>query len=144
MKYVWCDLANYTPVTIWCLENVLHMEDYALNVKWRTFADSHQGEFSPPNNIFIAQDAQAFDTIRILFHEIRHYFQFKTGMYDFITAPYLRTLPKDMPENRKWHERYLDYRNFPWELDADKFSMETFQRFWKEPASNFHKSNTNL
>jgi len=138
MKYIWCQHPNYQNVAEWCLDDVLGMKDYDLNIKWQIFLDSHQGEFIPPKDIFITQDAQDFDALRVLFHELRHYFQFKTEMYNFIPSARTKTFTSKIPE-LACLERYLDYKMFPWELDADKFAVETMRRFWKEPISNFHK-----
>lgn len=35
MKYVWCQHPNYQNVAEWCLNDVLGMNDYDLNIKLR-------------------------------------------------------------------------------------------------------------
>ena len=142
MKSLFCQQPNYAATAQWCLEDVLKLKDYDVFIKWCVFLDKTAGEFIPPNKIFISQDLDGLESIRVLFHEIRHYFQFKTGMFDFVKGKYLTKVPETITDNRvKNLILYRDYQNFPWELDANEFALETQRRFWKEPLSAFVKFN---
>lgn len=44
-----------------------------------------------------------------------------------------------MDEKLKGLEMYLDYLNYPWELDANEFAMEACNQFWKTDLSEKYK-----
>ena len=134
MNKLWCNNYKFTPVAKWCLEEILKMEDYYVNVNFCVFLQwGKHGEFIPPDSIHISQDLKFPENLRALFHEIRHYYQFKKGIYDFIPENYNYDYPPDADEQAKRIIRYYSYLNYPWELDANEFATETMRQFWKSP-----------
>lgn len=131
---LWCNNYTYTPIVKWCLEDILGMTDYSLCVNSCVFLDMKAGEFTPPDQIHISQDLSHPENLRALFHEVRHYYQFKNGIYDFNPTPYLPVLKPDMSKTRQLLERYFAYQNYPWELDANEFAMETMRQLWHTPV----------
>src|ERR1035437_2399724 len=110
MSMLYCNRSYYYPITRWCLEEILGMKNYYLNVNNCFFLGTNNGEFSPPECVYISNDLKQPEEFRVLFHEIRHYFQFKTGMYkinDFITGSHLSKLLKDMSEMKSSLEQQL-------------------------------------
>lgn len=133
MKLLVCTTPSYTATIQWCLEDVLHLTDYNLTVKFRSL--QHKGEFLPPTEISIAKNLDGFEPLRVLFHEIRHYYQFHTKMFHFDPTPFYKS-------SHPTHlEKYLAYKQLPWELDADEFAMETFRQYQKTPTAIFQKFN---
>jgi hypothetical protein len=135
---LFCNNYTYTPICQWCLEEVLGMKDYFINVINCVFLDCKSGEFTPPDQIHISQDLVHPHDLRTIFHELRHYYQFKTGMFDFKAQNYMYDFPKDATEDAKRIIAYYSYLNFPWELDANKFAMETLRQFFKTPLAKSH------
>jgi len=135
MKELVCNKDYHYLIVKWCLEDVLDMESYGLKTTSCIIIGMDKGEFSPPDHIYIGQDLVPPEEFRILFHEIRHYFQFRNGMYDVIASKFHIELPADMPEEQKILERKLAYKQLPWEIDANDFAMETLRKFWKNPVS---------
>ena len=136
-KKVWCNDYTLTPVVKWCLDEFLKMDTYSLSVNCCVFLQwGKAGHFSPPDQVQLAQDLEGIERFHALFHELRHYYQFKTGMWDFNPAPYLRDPKPEWDEQKRKLERYWDYRHFPWELDACENSMEALTKFWK-PSRSF-------
>lgn len=135
MNKLWCNNYKFTPVAKWCLEEILKMEDYYVNVNCCVFLQwGKHGEFIPPDSIHISQDLKFPENLRALFHEIRHYYQFKKGIYDFNPKDFAPVLKPEMTVLERKLEKYLAYQNYPWELDANEFAMETMRQFWKSPV----------
>jgi hypothetical protein len=126
-----CNDFSLTPVVKWCLEDILCMKDYDVNVRYCIFTDMRAGEFTQPNQVCVSQTLEHHHSFRTLFHELRHYYQFKTGMFSFDAHSYYSPVKPEWDEQRRSLERYFDYLNFPWEMDADKFAFETLRQFWK-------------
>ena len=140
-----CNNRTRIPVVKWCLEDILGMTDYNVNVRYCILVDMKAGEFTPPNQIYVSQSYNAQENhhqeFRTLFHELRHYYQFKTEMFNFRASTYYSPLKREWDEKRRNLERYLDYLNFPWEIDADKFAFKTLREFWKTPLGKSHMPN---
>jgi hypothetical protein len=138
LNKLWCNNYTHTPVVKWCLEEVLGMKSYSLTVNSCVFLDSKGGEFIPPDQVFISQDLDHPADLRAIFHELRHYYQFYNGLYTFAASTYFSPPQPDWDEKRRKLERYLDYLNFPWEMDARAFEQEALRQFWKSPISKDH------
>lgn len=137
MNQVLCNNREYTPIVKWCLNDVLHLDHYDLNVNCQEIIHCG-GYFERPNLVFIAQAYNSHEQDRraefhTLFHEIRHYYQYMTHMYSFDAKSYYSSTHHNWSEDRIKLERYLDYLKFPWELDAQEFAQETLAQFWKTP-----------
>lgn len=137
MSWVLCNKRECTPVVEWCLNDVLHMSHYELNVNYQTI-NRCGGYFERPNLVFIGHAYNSFgqdyhQEFRTLFHELRHYYQYMTKMFDFNYAAHDYDIPKDADDQAKYLIRYFSYLNYPWELDAQEFSMETMRQFFKTP-----------
>lgn len=145
-KKIWCNDPTLTPICKWCLEEILGMKSYSLVVNCCVFLDGKLGYFDPPDHIFLAQDLNGRDPnrksqLRTLFHELRHYYQFKMGIYDFISKEYQTPLPENMSPRDKTMIRFLQYLKFPWEIDANQFAEDTMPKFKKSSfASSFSSS----
>ncbi len=137
---LYCNNYKLTPVVRWCLEEFYKLDSYFINVNCCVFIDGKGGYFEPPEQIYLSQDYQGVQQLVALFHELRHYVQFKTGMWNFDPTPFIR------PPNPEWtpikakFERFLDYLEYPWEIDAREKSMETLRAFWKHPVSSSFSS----
>lgn len=141
-KQLFCNNYTITPVVRWCLEEILGMTDYQLNVNFHVLLNSG-GYFERPNLVYVSQHLDTLTSFRALFHELRHFYQYQTGMFDFNAKSFMRELPADMPKERQDLERYLEYLEYPWELDATDFAMKTSSRFWQSSvSSSFSASST--
>jgi len=120
---LWCNNYTHTPIVQWCLEDVLGMTDYYLNVNSCVFLNCKGGEFIPPDKVYISQDLKHPADLQAIFHEVRHYYQFKREMFDFKLSAL---------------EKNLAYQNYPWEIDANQFSIQTFTKFLNTPMGKPH------
>jgi hypothetical protein len=144
-KKVWCNDYTLTPVCKWCLEEFLKMDSYYLSVNCCVFIDGKGGFFEPPDRVYLSQDYHGVQQLVPLFHELRHYYQFKTGLYEFIPENYTRNPQPEWDKQRIALERFFDYLEYPWEVDAREKSMEALRAFWKSPVSApFLKTYKNL
>lgn len=134
-KMLFCNNYTITPVVRWCLEEILGMTDYQLNVNFHVLFNNG-GYFEMPNLVYVSQHLDTRTSFRVLFHELRHFFQYKTGMFNFDAKTYQKELPTDMPKERQQLERYFEYLEYPWELDASDFAMKTSAQFWKSSVSS--------
>jgi len=133
MQHISCNDYTYIPVAKWCLEDILKMTDYDVKIFFGILLNMTAGNFTPPNQIYVSQHLTHTHQFCTLFHELRHYYQSKTKMFDFIPGPYLKNPKPEMTDDQKGLQRYIDYINFPWELDANSFAFETVEQFWKTP-----------
>jgi isoleucyl-tRNA synthetase len=118
------------------------MKNYELNVNYQTILTCG-GYFERPNLVFVghAYDSYGEDRRRefhTLFHELRHYYQYMTQMFSFDAKSYYSPVHHDWDEKRIKLERYFDYLNFPWELDAQAFAQETLTKFWRTPLGEIY------
>jgi hypothetical protein len=92
----------------------LKISDYDLNITFCNLKNDLRyncvGMFRGPNVIWIDQFLNEKETIITLFHEIRHYYQYLTKMFDFCKYSY----------------------DISWEMDAIKFSINTYLEYKKE------------
>ena len=144
VKCLSSNLPKYDHIIRWCLEDILQLNDYELTIQYCTLLNC-SGRFLDPNNIQIDQNLDEVKIIRTLFHEIRHYYQKINQMFDFDFEKY--TTEIKMKDNNEDDytvfrdsdienmiktvllEYYHSYLNFPWELDATKFSTETYGKY---------------
>lgn len=138
MRNVSSNLPKYDHIIRWCLEDVLKLEGYDLKVTFCVLLNE-KGLFHFPNIIQINQHLDESETIRTLLHEIRHYYQYITDMFDFDFEKYT-IIKNDENEDYDDYVKFRDgdviqilmlklhqaYLNYPWELDATKFSTETY------------------
>ena len=78
MKSIQGSNRDYVPAIQWFLENVLEIKEYDIKVKFcYLIADAEgrmlDGEFAPPNEIFISQDLKHCEVISTLFRELRRF-----------------------------------------------------------------------
>lgn len=136
MKKLWCNNYKITPACKWFLEEYSKMEEYEVMVNCCVFLDGKGGEFQPPNSVFVSQDILGKKKqIRILFHELQHYYQFKKGIYDFKPGPYTKDMSKETDKMIIGLQRYLDYLEYPWELDARTVAMAASYHFWNSEVA---------
>lgn len=136
-KKLWCNNYTLTPVCKWYLEEFLRLDNYSVTVNCCVFLQwGKAGHFTPPDQVQLAQDLDGIEKFHALFHELRHYFQFKQGLWDFNPEPYLNRNKKYLTELEKQLDYYWQYRQFPWELDANENSMKALTAFWKSDVSS--------
>lgn len=152
MKCLYSSVPKYDHVIKWCLEDILRLEGYELKVIFCVLFNE-KGNFQYPNIIHIDQHLDELETLRVLFHEIRHYYQYVTDMFDFDFEKYIKintSIPnggneynslvrseqlwweevkKQFKKCRHAIELYESYLNFPWELDATKFATKTYGKY---------------
>ena len=141
---LWCNNYTYTPIVKWCLEEILKLEEYSLCVNSCVFLENKGGEFIPPDCVYISQDLSHPEDLRALFHEVRHYYQFKNGIYDFNPKDFMPVITPEMTVLEKKLAHYFAYQNYPWELDANEFAMETMRQFHKSPLAKTHQPSKGL
>lgn len=129
---LYCNKYTITPVVRWCLEEILGLDDYQINVNYQVLLSSG-GYFERPNLVYVSQHAE--QPFHALFHELRHYYQYRKQMWDFNPKPFTKELPADWTPQKVSLERYFEYLQYPWELDAQEFAMKTVSQFWKSPVS---------
>lgn len=139
MKTILSNHPKYDPIAHWCLGDVLQMEEYNVNITVGTLVDG-QGLFLRPNNIQLNHRLDESTSIRTLFHELRHYYQHITNMFDFDCSKYSKIKVDENVEYddyyfiddifqayfRKVHEVYL---NLPWEIEARAFAVKTYGQY---------------
>ena len=142
VKCLSSNFSKYDHIIRWCLEDVLKLEGYDLKVTFCVLQDC-AGKFLKPNEIQINnQHLDDSNTIRTLLHEVRHYYQYITDMFDFDFGKYTTFKDRenedyeDYASFRDYHladkirlDAYLSYLKYPWELDAQKFSTETYGKY---------------
>jgi hypothetical protein len=137
MKEIHSNWQKHDAVIQWCLEEVLGMNEYKVKITYCTLLSGSLGRFLEPNEIQVSQHLDEFDIPRILFHELRHYYQSVTNMFDFDFARYT-TIPKtenvdNLSDleciNIYFHTRYDSYLNYPWEIDAREFTTKTYGEY---------------
>jgi hypothetical protein len=129
-RIIHCYVTNMIPLIRWCLDDILEMKNYKLHV---LFCDSislsgSYGRFSYPDIIWINNDMTRSDQERTILHELRHYFQYQTKMFDF-ESPEFSTQYKTLSST-------LEYNLLPWELDANKFAVEMWGKFQRRNNEN--------
>jgi hypothetical protein len=143
VKCLYSNFSKYDHIIKWCLEDILQLSDYNLNVTFCILSGC-LGKFLEPHTIYISQDLDEEQTIRTLFHEIRHYYQynFLSSVFDFDFGKHLNkwdgsdyydeddeSFRDTWISDRVRLHYYQDYKNLPWELDATKFSTETHGKY---------------
>lgn len=137
---------KYDHIIKWCLEDVLLLSEYNLDITYCILLGC-KGRFTRPNKIQIEQHLTEEEIPLVLFHEIRHYYQYQTKMFDFDVEKYITFLNQDNED----YEDYIKFRdedvirlyslrvyecymNFPWEVDAREFTLETLRKYfvWKQ------------
>lgn len=117
---------KYNDIIKWCLEDILKMDNYKVNIKYGKIEGDGRGEMVFPNTVKINKNLDKSWTVQALIHELRHYFQKKTKMFDFLMT---------IEEEAAWKstsEGFLMYWNKPWEKDSRKFTTETYKKYQKK------------
>jgi len=136
------NISTYNHIIKWCLEDILGLREYNLNVTFCVLEDGCLGRFRKPNNIEISQHLDERQIIETLFHELRHYYQLVTDMFDFDFSNHT-LITNDDNEDYEDYVKFRDddimkvfglklyqaYLNYPWELDSKKFAVETFSKY---------------
>jgi len=147
VKCLSSNLPQYDHIIRWCLEDVLKLEGYDLKVTFCVLLIEN-GNFQYPNTIKIDQHLDESETIRVLFHEIRHYYQYITDMFNFDFEKYYGKLEDEEVDEHfmDWNhignlfmKRYETYLTLPWELDANEFMIETMKQWHKVGKVNSQK-----
>ena len=141
MKSLSSNLPKYDHIIRWCLEDILQINDYNLIIQYCSLSNC-RGKFLEPNTIHIDKRFDEEETIRTLFHEIRHYYQHVTSMFDFDFDKYIVYTDRTNEDyenyasfrdidtvTKLWLDYYHSYKTFPWELDANKFSTEIYGNY---------------
>lgn len=140
MNWVWCNLPSRIPIIEWCIHEILKLPKFeSLQVNYQ-YIMTCGGYFEQPDLVFVSsipmQKEDHHAEFRTLFHEVRHFFQHQTQMFKFNYDAYQNPFKPGMTDEEQKLQRYLEYLNYPWELDAAEFSMETFRQFWKTPLAD--------
>ena len=136
----WIDRKSIDTAVRWCLEDQFEMDTYSVYLVGKSpkWLGKRLAAFWPPNCIYLnvrrIKNDPRVNFYRTLFHELRHYYQHTTGMFDFDSEWFTR-------ENSKFarlqvgcsSEKVITrvHDDLPWEKDANRVSAITYRR-WKQ------------
>lgn len=129
MKVINCNDPHFIPSIKWCLDYIFKFKTYNLDIdictltaarKKKIYGDltykGNIGIFCHPKSIWINSGAFLADKHIVIFHELRHFYQFKTKMWT------RESMINDSIVSRD------QYYNFPWEIDARSFDINAFEQ----------------
>ena len=118
-----------------CLENDLNMKNYNLIIKnckdIKHAGSIRSGRVMRININKLKTYKSNFDKLLqfLLFHELRHYYQYHTNMFTFeVTKKFGMQIDNPSLRDKAYEKKYA---NLPWEIDASKFALRMYNRRWK-------------
>lgn len=126
MKRVLCYNTFVRKAANWFLAEKLELKSYSVYIVLvplpkEDTEEGMSGGFCPPNIVVLHKPYNSKERLLILFHELRHYYQYRKKMFENVKYP-----PIQFPMSDKAYKAYL---KLPHEADANKVSEKAFKEY---------------